>query len=883
MQAQSQFPLRLRLRLHLPISTDLPTYGHGCSPPRPVDCLSPLPPFPRCSYCDMDWKVLLVLELSDYGKLPDSGTESPTGLLDGENLRAETIVDLDIFFRRLYSYYCEKGLWCIITKWIVEILNVIFMVLFIAFFLLYVDWDALRKAKCGIEAVESGQKPCDLAKEVVKHHPLVPFTVTKAIIIASMVILTLYALLKFLKFFTQLKSTVMIRHFYYNSLNITDREIQTTPWPQVLEKVVQLQKSQQLCVVKELSAHDVVMRIMRKENYLIAMLNKGILAFPISSWVPGVGPAVKSRTTGRKNHLILPKTLEWTLNWCIFESMFDSNFCLRKDFLNNPSAHAEQFYHHPSAASSRRWSNLSKWIFREFNEVDHLFIHRLNNSVVPASNYLKQFPSPLITIIAKFVSFVSGGFAAILIIFAILDESLLEGQIFGRNLFWYAAVFGTVTAISRVAVTDELQVLDPESAMSLVIQQTHYMPKKWCGRESSDSVRTEFETLFQYTGMMLLEEMASIFITPYLLIFVVPRHVDDILQFISNFTVYVDGVGDVCSFSLFDFQSHGNRKYGSPFDTERYKWSSQGKLEKSFLSFRSTYQCWEPSRHGQQFLSGLCKFRENQMHAETVQENPSTHTSHYKSKFKDQTELTNRFFSRDEQHYNQGISPTDHKLGSLWAISPSQKIHQYLLDWYYTDFQLNRDVNSNNFGPSANNAIPLPTEEMCLPLNKQLTGAEDDENWSPRFSDRRRSQLEGSSSSHLFTNDAVQHQSPEHHDIGRWWDRHPGPSSFVPQASFLEPPCYSQQNFNFHSDDTSWRSEAQGANGVKDNSVQKDLHSMSRTRYMDDSDTDDDAFNLHFTDDNDKSFNGKTSYNPNSVPSITIPVTIIPSSKDPVW
>ncbi|RRT70218.1 hypothetical protein B296_00036660 [Ensete ventricosum] len=172
---------------------------------------------------------------------------------------------------------------------------------------------------------------------------------------------------------------------------------------------------------------------------------------------------------------------------------------------------------------------------------------------------------------------------------------------------------------------------------------------------------------------------------------------------------------------------------------------------------------------------------------------------------------------------------------------------------------------------------------MCLPLNKQLTGAEDDENWSPRFSDRQRSQLEGSSSSHLFTNDAVQHQSPEHHDIGRWWDRRPGPSSFVPQTSFLEPPCYSQQNFNFHSDDTSWRSEAQGANGAKDNSVQKDLHSMSRTRYMDDSDTDDDAFNLHFTDDNDKSFNGKTSYNPNSVPSITIPVTIIPSSKDPVW
>lgn len=62
-------------------------------------------------------------------------------------------------------------------------------------------------------------------------------------------------------------------------------------------------------------------------------------------------------------------------------------------------------------------------------QVDHLFKHRINSSVANASNYLKQFPSPLITIIAKFISFVSGGLAAILIIIGILDESLLEGHV----------------------------------------------------------------------------------------------------------------------------------------------------------------------------------------------------------------------------------------------------------------------------------------------------------------------------------------------------------------------------------------------------------------------------------------------------------------------
>ncbi|MCH90025.1 autophagy-related protein 9-like, partial [Trifolium medium] len=129
--------------------------------------------------------------------------------------------------------------------------------------------------------------------------------------------------------------------------------------------------------------------------------------------------------------------------------------------------------------------------------VDHLFKHRINSSVLHASDYLKQFPSPIISIIAKFISFVSGGFAAILIIIAFLEESLLEGHIFGRNLLWYAAVFGTITAISRAAIVNELLVIDPEGAMSMVVQHTHYMPKRWRGKESNEMVRIEFETLFQ--------------------------------------------------------------------------------------------------------------------------------------------------------------------------------------------------------------------------------------------------------------------------------------------------------------------------------------------------------------------------------------------------
>ncbi|XP_073009610.1 autophagy-related protein 9 isoform X2 [Typha latifolia] len=860
------------------------------------------------------------IELSDYRRLPSSGSESPSGLLNCESLKGEPIADLDIFFERLYDYYCEKGLWCIITKWIVEILTVIFMVCFIGFFLLFVDWNAVRNAKCGMDAVESGEKPCDLAKEVIKSHPLVPFTFVKMIIVGSMFILTLYGLLNFLKFFIQLKNTLGVRRFYYNSLKVTDREIQTTPWPKILEKVVQLQESQQLCIVKDLSEHDVVMRIMRKENYLIGMLNKGIFAFPISSWVPGAGPTVSTGINGRTNHLIFPKTLEWTLDWCIFQSMFDSKFCVRRDFLASPLLlkkrlvfigivmlllspclvifmlvylflrHAEQFYNHPSTASSRRWSNLSKWILREFNEVDHLFKHRINNSVVHASNYLKQFPSPLISIIAKFISFVSGGFVAILIIIAFLDESLLEGHILGRNLLWYTAVFGTVTAISRAAVADELQVLDPGGAMSLVVQQTHYIPKRWRGKENSEIVRREFETLFQYTGMMLLEEMISILVTPYLLIFVVPKRVDDILHFISDFTVYVEGVGDVCSLSLFDFERHGNKKYASPFDVAKSTRSSQGKMEKSFLSFQSTYPSWEPNAPGRQFLSSLRKFKEEKMRGETHQEYLPVRAWQCTPGLRGQgDQIIRRFVSRDAPYSSDGIYPVGYNSGSLWLINNEERTHPYLLDWYYTSPPLHPIENTDGYPLSPEGAASRPARDIWPPLNKQLSEIEEDDIWEPCFSDRHQSHLEASTSNALLRDDGLQqHDSGQQHVENKWWAR-PSLQPSEPHASFLEPPRFGNQNlgrhnFSHHSDDVSESMEEHEWNdSVGDFDRRNPRSTMSRTMYMDDSDKDE-GLSLHFADEprrNEEPSDRRIS-DIYGDPLVSLPVRIIPRSNDPI-
>ncbi|KAF3335190.1 autophagy-related protein 9-like protein [Carex littledalei] len=839
------------------------------------------------------------IELSSYQPLPGSGynsdCDSPSHLLSvRETLEPDLIPDLDIFFGRLYDYYCEKGLSCIVTKWILEILNVIFIVCFIGFFLLLVDWNALTRVKCGVEAVELGEKPCDLWEEVIKKHPMVPFTFSKMVVVGSMVLLTLYGFFNFLKFFVQFKDTLRVRRFYYNSLHVTDQEIQTKPWPRILEKLVRLQRTQRLCVVKDLTEHEVVMRIMRKENFLIGMLNKGVLGCPISWWVPGRGPGVNSLSSGRKNYLILPKTLEWTLNWCIFESMFDNKFCVQRDFTTNPLIlrrrlivvgigmlllspclvifmlvylflkHAEQFYHQPSTASSRRWSNLSKWILREFNEVEHLFKHRMNNSAVHASNYLKQFPSPLISIIAKFISFVSGGFAAILIIIAFLDESLLEGQVFGRNLFWYAAVFGTVTAISRAMIAEELQVLDAEGAMTLVVRETHYMPKRWRGKENTEPVRKEFESLFLYTGMMLLEEMASILITPYLLIFDIPKRVDDILRFVSDFTVYVQGVGDVCSLSLFDFEKHGNKHYGSPCDAIKDMRSSQGKMEKSFLSFQSTYQSWEAGPHGQKFLSNLRNFKEHHVNQGGAPRDNFNSLPH--------RQQMEGILSRTPVTVSR---PVGHNLGSLWLPDSDQKSHPYLLDLYYT----------SRWDPPSDEPVHHTTPNM--PINEPLDKIEvETPTW---HSDRLNSTLVASTSSPFLKDSVISNQT------NQWWARPnlsdvPTQPTEAPYESFLEPPRFG--NPHFHPYDDSQHSR-EGESDVKE--MDRDGHGsglglglglgggMARTTYTEQEEDED--LGLAFTDDDTGRTGGSTHRSVgdiSSVQRVSLPVRIIPRSNDPV-
>lgn len=81
----------------------------------------------------------------------------------------------------------------------------------------------------------------------------------------------------------------------------------------------------------------------------------------------------------------------------------------------------------------------------------------------------------------RFVAFIAGSFAAVLLLASVVDlELFLHFEITPhRTVAFYLTVFGTILAAARGMIPEENQVFDPELLMTEVVQYTHYMPDEW--------------------------------------------------------------------------------------------------------------------------------------------------------------------------------------------------------------------------------------------------------------------------------------------------------------------------------------------------------------------------------------------------------------------
>lgn len=447
----------------------------------------------------------------------------------------------------------------------------------------------------------------------------------------------LFVFLWICKLFQYLLDIRRLKHmhdFYHYLLEIPDTDIQTVSWQEVVKRLMLLRDLNPSTAAgvserhrrfmgtqskQRMDAHDIANRLMRRDNYLIALINKDILDLTLP--VPFL-----------KNRQLFSKTLEWNLSLCILDYVFNEQGQVRPLFLKDTHRRAlsdglqrrflfagfmnvlcapfiilyfmmlyffryfNEYQRNPSQIGSRQYTPLAEWKFREFNELWHLFRRRTNMSYPFASRYIDQFPKDKMVQLSRFVAFVAGALASVLALASVIDPELFLGFeiTHERTVLFYLGVFGTIWAVARGAVPEENLVFDPEFALTNVVEYTHYLPSHWRGRLHSDEVRTEFALLYQMKVIIFLEEILSIIFTPFILWFSLPKCSDALVDFFREFTIHVDGLGYVCSFAVFDFKKgSGNmaqQNDGKAQDLrDEYYSTKDGKMLASYYGFIDNY------------------------------------------------------------------------------------------------------------------------------------------------------------------------------------------------------------------------------------------------------------------------------------------------------
>lgn len=570
---------------------------------------------------------------------------------EGNKARWNHIEDLDSFFARMYHYHQQHGFLCMMLQEVLELLQFFFVVVFVTYLFHCVDYSKIYN---GGDVNNNTSHKNDTVVSLGVCIKSISLFYWSLLVIAA-----IFFILQFVKVLYHLMQFWEIKMFFNTALKIADSELDNFTWHEIQKRIIEVQKEQEMCIHKrELTELDIYHRILRHKNYMVAMINKSLL--PVRLKFPIIGEVI-FLTRGLKYNI------ELLLFWGPW-SPFENNWHLKEDYkkLNKRQELARQLSKHilwigianfvlcfpillwqilytffnyaetikrePSVLAMRTWSLYGRLYLRHFNELDHELNARLSRAYRPASKYMSSFTSPIMTILAKHIAFVTGAVLAVLLLIALFQEGTFSME----RVVAYMTMLGVVAAGAKAAIPDENLVWCPETLLTAVLAHTHYRPDSWRGNAHTLTTRAQVAQLFQYRAVHLLEELISPFVTTYILCFRMRHRALEIVDFFRNFTIEVAGVGDVCSFAQMDVRKHGNpmwqtvthsptvsplqqedrttgydNQYGVDPDkyyipmSNHYTQAEDGKTELSLIHFTLTNPEWKPPSHAENFVTAL--------------------------------------------------------------------------------------------------------------------------------------------------------------------------------------------------------------------------------------------------------------------------------------
>lgn len=383
----------------------------------------------------------------------------------------------------------------------------------------------------------------------------------------------LYPLFLLYQFLSNLPKYIRLHFYFHKTLKITDRDLSAIIWNDVVEIVLLHEENESRTILS------VAQEILRNENYLIALITDPSLLtmrYPFSKKSDRIpmsrfffyifhvclsGIVLDSEGCSCVNgvnkihNMKAAQQLKTRFRIFGFFLFILSPFILSFQLLFLVFHYAQAIKNSPGTLSLRRWTPLSKWIIREYNELPHLLSERIRKSYMFANFYFDLFPSPLIRPLSRIGYFLSGGLLAIFFVFGLITDSgfLLTIPVFGnRTLAWLMSIVATIYGICHMIAPSEERPFDPDEALEQVEKHIHY---DFRGQNNSARSWETYDNLckfFQPIYTQLFSELFSVLMNPFLFGLILPAKSQSIVSFVEKNSVPVSEIGWICAFSAFE-------------------------------------------------------------------------------------------------------------------------------------------------------------------------------------------------------------------------------------------------------------------------------------------------------------------------------------------
>lgn len=621
------------------------------------------------------------------------------------------VSDLDAFFSSLYNYYYMRGLGSIIGKGVVEIISLFFTLWLSLILFAYIDWRALRQCNDEHTCRESFTEAYMIQN---------PFSeggfLKNSWIVVYCLLFSTYGVFCLVQFAHSIFASVESKLFLEEVLGVSDRDLEVgrVEWGDIVERMSEAQRMGK-CRVAILPAgrpgavdaasqsrvgsamshqlhqqqqHErqeedadgptghlvVAQRIMRRENYMIAFFNKGLLDLTLPTLPSWTWPLTSITNKPKEDKAsFYSKSIEWSIYFCVLNYMFNHSRRVRPAFYGDPSSLRRRFllcgvahaifmpfllffvtlhffmsnvYDWQSTKEylgPREWSSIARWTFREFNELPHSFERRMEPSYQLAASYLEMFgrPSPFKVALGRILVFISGSLGTLLLAFAAMNDAILLHVKIGQwNLLWYAGVLGACFSVGKGMLPKQSSphfgharrnlISDMNAELEKLATHTHYLPDSWRGKAFEERTKRTFSTMFQFKANHFAMEVMSIVVAPLILCVSLPQCAEKLCNFVRDSKVEVPTVGDVVGYSTFDFDSFEDENWrgrsnedlssrisirdddqGITRVNDRPK-TRHGKMEKSFFNFKGVYPNWTMPISGRNLVEKIESFRHQQ-------------------------------------------------------------------------------------------------------------------------------------------------------------------------------------------------------------------------------------------------------------------------------